>query len=169
MSDEWRRVIAALLNDETRTTYAEVVLTRRGDEVVTLPAAAKRRERSLARLEQAGMISRAESGDLVANLESLRVLLAEPTVRPDRTGSARFLGSDGRIDQYPANHEQRVELLKWVAECAFAPGVDLTEAEVNTALEPYALDVVSLRRYLVDARLLERDPEGRRYRLRSRV
>jgi len=159
MSDDWRGVIAALLNDETRTAYAEVVLASRHDSGI-LP---KRRERSLARLEQAGLISRSESGEFVAETTELRALLATPEARPERTGIERFLASDGRIDQYPANREQRAELLRWVAARAFVAGGDLTEAAVNAALEAYAHDVATLRRYLVDAGLLGRDSEGRHY------
>ncbi|KGJ72741.1 hypothetical protein GY21_13335 [Cryobacterium roopkundense] len=162
MSDDWRRVIASLLNDDTRTAYAEVVIASAGDSGMV----PKRRDRSLARLEHAGLIRRAASGEFVAETSGLRALLETAPVRPERTGIERFLGADGRVDQYPANQEQRAALLRWIAARAFVAGGHLTEVEVNATLEAYAHDVATLRRYLVDAGVLGRDPEGRRYSLR---
>ena len=67
------------------------------------------------------------------------------------------------------------ELLARLAAARFDPGRDYTEAEVNetlkawlaTFVEPYGIDHVTLRRMLVDTRLLVRPKDGARYALDS--
>lgn len=91
-----------------------------------------------------------------------RILDSVPV--PTREGIERFV--DGkRIRQYPANLEERGELLAWVARSAFRTGEVLTESEVNSRLLPYSGDVAVLRRYLVDYQLVERRSDGTEYAL----
>lgn len=81
-----------------------------------------------------------------------------------REGVERFV--DGlRIRHYPANLEERRNLLKWVADQAIDPGEVLTENQVNDRLRPFSEDVAVLRRYLIDYQLFERRSDGTEYAL----
>ena len=63
---------------------------------------------------------------------------------------------DGRLLAIPARAGKRRVILEYVV-CAFEPGVRYTEKEVNATLRAfYEEDYVSLRRYLIDAWLMER-------------
>lgn len=81
----------------------------------------------------------------------------------DSSGVARFLRKDGRIDRYPARQAPRRMLLEWVAGRVLAPGEALDERSFNARLAGFADDHVMLRRYLVDAGLVERAPDGSAY------
>ncbi|WP_298044921.1 DUF2087 domain-containing protein [uncultured Microbacterium sp.] len=152
-SERWRGVVAALLNDDLRAVLAETV--------PDAPLTPARRERAVARLEQLGLV-RTEQDAVVFDSDAVRALL---TPKPRPVGPERFLDREGRIDRYPLRDDDRRGLLEWVAERAFCPEDILTEADVNTRLEPYAPggDVAVLRRYLVDHELLERTRSGSEY------
>lgn len=77
----------------------------------------------------------------------------------------RFLTRDGRIDRYPQRGEVRRELLAWVLERAVPRDAVFTEAQIGDLLEAFAPggDTAVLRRYLVDAGLLERTRSGSAY------
>ena len=152
MSNEWRRVIAALADPDRRAAYAAAVLG------VDTGLPEKRRARAVAALQDAGVLDR---DGAVAPALYTDLLAAEPEVR--REGIERFI-LDGRIEQYPARPAVRTELLEWVA--AQLPPGDLTEAAVNERLAGIVDDVASLRRYLVDAGLLDRTADGSEYRRR---
>lgn len=77
----------------------------------------------------------------------LDALAADPRLR-------MFLG-DGRIEQMPAKHSRRVQLLQ-VVVTAFEPGLRYSELQVNELLRVLHSDYVALRRYLVDEELLAR-------------
>ena len=61
----------------------------------------------------------------------------------------------GRIGSMPARQSRRVQLLEEVAQL-FEPGVRYLEWQVNHLLGALFDDYVALRRYLVDAGLLDR-------------
>jgi hypothetical protein len=64
---------------------------------------------------------------------------------------------DGRLVAIPARAGKRRVILEYLV-CAFEPGVRYTEKEVNAVLRAfYEEDYVSLRRYLIDAWLMQRD------------
>jgi len=65
-------------------------------------------------------------------------------------------GRRGQLTHLPARHEARLEVLAWLA-ARFEPGRTYSEAEVNNVLRGEEVDHVTLRRYLVDYRFLERD------------
>jgi hypothetical protein len=67
---------------------------------------------------------------------------------------------NGVLLSYPRKWDRRLLILRWLAS-AFLPGRDYSEAEVNSMLAGHRIDHVTLRRYLVDAQLLER--AGGRY------
>jgi len=154
MSERWRGVVAALLNPDLRAALAEAMAAE--------PLSDARRRRAVARLQDLGLVREAASGGLEFDDTTVRGILSEdPPVKP--TGPTRFLDADGRIDRYPAQRGERDELLRWVAERAFGAGEVLTEAQTNERLSVFTGDAAVLRRYLVDAGLLERTRSGSEY------
>lgn len=93
---------------------------------------------------------------------TVRGILSESPAQK-RSGPARYLDADGRIDRYPSRADDHRELLAWVAARAFEMSDVLTETEVNDRLAVFADDVALLRRYLVDAGFLERTRSGSSY------
>ncbi len=84
------------------------------------------------------------------------------------TGSSRGvenLFSHGRLTTVPRKAARREQLLVHLAGALFEPGRDYTEPEVNAALLTVHDDCSALRRHLVEARLLSRTRDGRRYHL----
>ncbi|MFI6819859.1 DUF2087 domain-containing protein [Micromonospora sp. NPDC050187] len=74
-------------------------------------------------------------------------------------GFRPFLRGD-RLVGLPAQQGRRRDLLRHVAERSFTPGVDYPEAAVNERLRTWCdggeIDHVTIRRYLVDLRILSR-------------
>jgi hypothetical protein len=81
----------------------------------------------------------------------------------DLPGRLRPFVRDGRISVIPAKHAVRLLLLDQVAQ-AFEPGRRYLEPAVNAILKDFYDDHVTLRRYLVDAELLSRTPDGTYWR-----
>ena len=158
----WRRVVAALANNDARTAYAQIVLGARLPDVVA-DLSDRRRDRAIAALLESGLVERtAAANELAASEAIFRDLLAQQPRRQARTGLTRFMRL-GRIERYPASMAERRELLAWIAGEAVEPGEQLTEKQVNERLLSYTDDVVLLRRYLIDFGLLERTPSGSSY------
>ncbi|MFB8189618.1 DUF2087 domain-containing protein [Microbacterium sp. NPDC055988] len=158
-SNGWRPLIAILANPETRRVAAEVMLGS-SLETATAGLSPSRRRRVTEAVVQSGLVD-AEIQALAPDV--FREILASATV-PRREGIERF--TDGkRIRQYPANLQERGELLAWVAREVFSADEVLTEREVNARLLPYSEDVAVLRRYLVDYQLVERRADGTEYAL----
>lgn len=63
---------------------------------------------------------------------------------------------DGRLMQIPARQGKRLVILRWLVE-RFEPGVRYPEHEVNEKLRQANPDYAALRRYLVDAGLMQRE------------
>ena len=84
--------------------------------------------------------------------------------------------ANGPLSAYPTRRADQ-ELLLRLTAARFEPGRAYTEAEVNdviaawleTFCAPFGIDHVSMRRYLVDARLLVRDAAGSAYRVAAPV
>lgn len=150
VSNEWRRIVAALDNGYRRAVYSEVVLGIESEP-------SSKRDRAIAALRDAGLVD--ATGAAIPDIFA-RLLAEHPPVI--RTGVDRWL-RDGRIDSWPAKTEQRRELLEWAA-VRIEPQRDLTEAEINEQLATVTKDVATLRRYLVDAELLDRSTDGSSYR-----
>ena len=80
--------------------------------------------------------------------------------------------ANGPLSAYPTRRADQ-ELLLRLGAARFERGRAYTEREVNDILRawlatfcaPYGIDHVSMRRYLVDARLLVRDTKGSTYRV----
>jgi len=63
---------------------------------------------------------------------------------------------DGRLVRLPARHAQKQVVLGYVAR-RFEESRDYEEREVNELLRGFHDDTASLRRYLVDEGMLERE------------
>jgi hypothetical protein len=158
----WRRVVAALANNDARTAYAQIVLGAKLPDVVA-DLSDRRRDRAIAALLESGLVEpTAAANELKASDAVFRELLAQQPRRQAQTGLTRFMRL-GRIERYPANMAERRELLAWIAGEVVGPDEQLTEKQVNERLLSYTDDVVLLRRYLIDFGLLERTPSGSSY------
>jgi hypothetical protein len=62
---------------------------------------------------------------------------------------------EGRLLSFPRKVARRMEVLRWLAT-AFEPERRYSEAEVNDLLSGHEIDFATVRRYLIDAQLLER-------------
>ena len=145
MSNEWRRVVAALADEKRRTEYARAVLG--------LPLENAKAARAL---REAGVLDERDSPT-----EVFARLLAEHPAET-KQGIDRWV-RDGRIDHYPARPTERLELLQWVADRL--PRGEFSEKQIGELLVAYVDDVAALRRYLVDAGLVERAADGSSYRV----
>lgn len=160
-ADSWRPVVAALANDDARAVYCLMQAGAGLDEAIAgIPDA--RRGRVLEGLTRAGLLVRDDAGGLAAAAPFAAILASAP-VAP-KAGIDRFL-RDGRIDRYPMGAAERHELLLFLAERAFRPEEELSEAQVNERLRVFTDDHVTARRYLVDAGILERSRSGSSYAL----
>lgn len=122
--------------------------------------------RALAHLVGIGLVRQGENGlevDLRVLAEAARTASTprpRPTVEnatPDQEAVVRnFLTPDGRLGSLPAREAKRRLVLEWVAN-RFEPGRSYTEKEVNGLLLGVHDDPASLRRFLVDEGLLERE------------
>jgi predicted transcriptional regulator len=73
-----------------------------------------------------------------------------------------FVDSEGCITAFPAQEKKFQVLLRYVAN-AFEPGRRYPEKEVNEILKRYNEDTASLRRGLVEYKLMEREGGGGAY------
>ncbi len=74
-------------------------------------------------------------------------------------------GARPQIKQWPKKQKEKLVLLRRVAE-RFDRDRPYTEPEVNALLGPAFEDHVTIRRYLIEYRFLEREPDGSEYRRR---
>ncbi|GAA1136481.1 DUF2087 domain-containing protein [Ornithinicoccus hortensis] len=79
-----------------------------------------------------------------------------PTPPPDL---ARLFNKHGDLVSMPVKKDLRLQFLTWIAS-TLPKGRDLTETEINAGLRPIDGDVATLRRYLVEAGLVERPSPG---------
>jgi hypothetical protein len=138
----------------------------------------------LARLSEAGLVSSRTEGhfhlyslDVAAIEASAKRLLAREDLQDlagadadadawDRKVLATFLDAEGRVRQFPMQRKKFEVLLRHVAR-ALEPGATYTEKELNTVLKRYSDDTATLRRGLVDHRMMARDRDGGRYWLEA--
>ncbi len=156
---DWRPVAAALNHPPTRAVWARLVLGEAvPDAVAGLPAA--RARQALAALRRAGLIVGPDDAPVASG--TVFADLLGSAAPPPRTGVDRFL-RDGRVVTFPATQGDRFELFSWLVGEILEPGEEVDEKEVNTRLAGYVDDVARLRRFLVDAGLLERTRDGSVY------
>jgi hypothetical protein len=95
---------------------------------------------------------------------------APPALTALPTPAARVLRAflaDGRLERIPVQDKKRQIILRFLAETDFEPDRSYPEKEVNQRLALRNPDVAALRRYLVDARYMQR--QAGIYRLRPRT
>ena len=73
-----------------------------------------------------------------------------------------FLNADGSLKQIPLQGNKLLIVLNFIVD-AFAFDANYTEKEVNTILRRFHVDTATLRRYLVDNGLMDRESDGTRY------
>jgi hypothetical protein len=78
----------------------------------------------------------------------------------------RFLDPHGHVRFWPRSHESRIAVLSYLAD-KFTPDQNYTEKEVSAVLQQYVQpalrDHVTVRRDLLDYRLMQRSSDGARY------
>ena len=164
--------LSGLLGDEERLRVVSAIAlgARTLDEVAKagdLPAEDVRRV--LPRLIAAGVV--ADSDGLRVDVTPFQDAARERPPRrrelPDATpAQARVLRNfveDGRLRALPVRASQRRVVLEYLAT-RFEPDTEYAESDVNELLGRFHDDYASLRRYLVDERLLTRS--AGRYRRR---
>jgi biotin operon repressor len=137
----------------------------------------------LARLADAGLVSSTSEGhfhvyalDIEALESRAKQLLARDTLPGlagdtadldawDRKVLETFTGPDGRFTQLPMQRKKFEVLLRHAAR-SLERGVEYHERELNEILRRFSDDTASLRRGLVDHRIVDREPGGARYWLR---
>jgi hypothetical protein len=150
-NEERLRVVAAIslgartIEDVARTSQLEL------DDV----------RRSLPRLIAAGVVEQRDG--LQVNVDSFRDAAREraprdrelPDATPAQSRVLRNFVENGRLRALPVRAAQRRVVLEYIAG-RFDRNVAYLEADVNELLGRYHDDYASLRRYLVDERLLTR-------------
>jgi DNA-binding transcriptional ArsR family regulator len=133
----------------------------------------------LSRLSEVGLVSAsAESYYNIYHLETealeekARRLLAEETLPAiaadidtdayDRKVLKNFTTPDGRLKAFPAQRKKMEAILRYVLK-AFQPGKRYSEKEVNEMLSNYFEDYTTLRRELVEYKMLAREGGGGEY------
>lgn len=89
---------------------------------------------------------------------------APPPTDPDEKTLRDYL-ENGRLKQIPSQEKKRLVILRYLANL-FEPDRRYTEREVNAIIQDVHPDCASLRRYLVDHRLMARD-HGVYWRLKT--
>ncbi len=150
-----RAVLALLANADTRAVFAEAAS---GDA-----PSGEAHARALAKLIAAGLLEEGPAGRVVVSTGRLRATLRQAAPAPV-SGVERFLSRSGRIRDYPSRRDDRLELLTLVVSRSLDAEEELSEKELGARLRAFTDDVATLRRYLVDAGLLHRSPDGTSYR-----
>ncbi|KRF30947.1 DUF2087 domain-containing protein [Yonghaparkia sp. Soil809] len=156
---EWRPIVAALADDDARPIVG--ALLAGGDAAEQLAALSPTKRARVVRVLTASGLAREHEGRLEARTEVFRELLrAAPVDRP--TGIARFV-RDGRIEHGPSGASDRAEVMAWAADRAVGVAELADEATVTERLAAIFEDPAALRRYLVDADLIEWRRDGSQY------
>jgi urocanate hydratase len=121
------------------------------------PEAAARLERVLTSDPGMGVVRHADAG----YEQQLKRNLFAPATRPAADDVVSRFVRDGRLMAIPLdkNWEDVQAVMGWLGQ-AFELGRTYTEKELKEMLAHHAVDHATLRRYLVDAGVLERDNKG---------
>jgi hypothetical protein len=166
-------VCAALADPERLRVFGTICRQAEGIPVAEAQQAPAGRK-ALTRLLSYGLVQRAGDRYIVRPDAFLRALRETEGQRAAEagggspgiegaTGQVAALFSRGKLTSMPRPGRLRAELLRWLAE-RFEPGRTYSEPDIRRELEPLYADHVSLRRYLVDYGLLERDNYGSYWR-----
>lgn len=74
----------------------------------------------------------------------------------------KYLKEDGSLVRIPRKEKEKLVILRRIAE-RFAQGRVYSQKEIDAILIKADADYASLRRYLIDYRFLEREPDGSAY------
>jgi hypothetical protein len=167
-------IVGQLADADRRRVLATIELG--ATNLVEVTAAADlpehRAAKALGRLVDAGLVVSGDGGLTVAGevfALAAREALARPTdtSHDDQPGDTRKVllafAPHGRLATIPTAPAKRLVVLDWLCQ-QFEPGRRYTEREVTEALDGHAVDAVTLRRFLVDAELLDRDTTGQYWR-----
>ncbi len=157
--NEWRRVIAALAHPDMRRVVALLALEQNPADYLSALAPSRRRH-IVEGLLSAGLITEADGALALREAVFAELLAQNAPTKP--TGVERFV-RDGRIERYPSRAGERAELLRWAADRVLQPGESVTERTFTDRLAELTDDPAALRRYLVDAAIVERRPDGSEY------
>lgn len=163
--------LARLLLDEDRLRIAGLLAVR-PSSVGDLAAQLSLKEATvflhLTKLVEAGLVSGPAEGEPALfrlDLKALQALkrqlfagqpraAAEEATTPAGKVLRNFLDGE-RLKEIPASHAKRQVILAWLV-AKFEPGVRYPERQVNAIIARHHPDYASLRRYLVDAGLMQR-------------
>ena len=168
LSDPTRLRLAGLLAEKPRT--AEQLR-------VALGARPRAVQRHLARLVDAGLVEAPTGAAQTYRLRldhihaiAGRLLAHEKTEVPAEAAAddfehkvlGEFLRPDGSLKEFPVGEKRFLVIVRYALK-QFEPGRRYTEKEVNALLKRLNPDSATLRRALIDYRLLERVPNGAEY------
>lgn len=163
---DWKPILAALGNEAARSVFALAALGElNADARAGLNA---KEQKSVAGWLSLGILTEDAEGSVTVDGAAVRAPLTAPAATGAgraRAGVGKFLvaGRGPRIEAMPASVAERAELLAWVRDHALASDEVLSEEQLNQRLHVFHPDVAMLRRYLVDASLLERTAAGTEY------
>jgi hypothetical protein len=110
------------------------------------------------RLETLSALGRAlDAAHRAAEHRAAESFDAPPGTSEEDAKVLRAFVVDGRLASIPASEKKRLVILGYLREQCFAEDRDYPEKEVNQRLGLFHRDVASLRRYLVDAKLMTRE------------
>lgn len=157
------RLVSSLADTERLSLYARLVCAGAEGLPVENLQGGKAGKRP-ARLLRDGLVRR--QGDrVVAVMDVFTAAMREHKAETVVTDPVETHFQHGRLVTMPAKRPVRLSVLERIAERLFAPGVEYTEKQVNAAALTCFDDPSTLRRYLVEEGLLEREADGSRYRL----
>ena len=165
-SPDGRALVAALATDVRLRVFAAVVLgARRPAQIAAMSGVDEPGViTALARLQRTGIVWTDSDGFAATHVPFASAARESAPARPkpdygtDDPSVTAVLDSflvDGRIASMPAQRSKRRVVLEHVV-LVFEPGRRFTEREVNVILASFYDDTATLRRYLVDAELLDR-------------
>ena len=126
---------------------------------------AEERGRAVIRLRHARLVELSRALDALDEQATERAAVTDPLLAGLSAEDAKVVRGylvDGRLIALPSSDRKRLPVLRWLLDRVFAEDRGYPEKEVNAAIALVHEDVASLRRYLVDFRLVTR--EGGVYR-----
>ncbi|GAA1469607.1 DUF2087 domain-containing protein [Nocardiopsis exhalans] len=160
------QLVSSLAAPERLSLYARIVSAgEEGVERAELRGA--RPAKRLARLLRDGLV-REEGSRIVAMPEVFAEAMRAHKDETRSTDPVEALFHEGRLTSMPARQELRLAVLGRITDRLFAPELEYTEKQVNTAIRTCFDDPSALRRYLVEEGFLDREDDGSRYRLAQR-
>lgn len=160
------QLVSSLAAPERLSLYARVVSAGpEGLDRAELQGA--RPTKRLARLVRDGLV-REKGSRIVAVPEVFAEAMRAHKDETRATDPVDALFHEGRLVSIPAKRELRLAALGRIADRLFAPELEYTEKQVNTAIRTCFDDPSAMRRSLVEEGLLDRENDGSLYRLPQR-